>query len=52
MHEHVRELWHKLEWIEDEELRRQTTATWALALERSRLDIRDLHEIPSTMPIS
>ena len=45
----VRKLWHELEWIEDEELRRKTAETWVLALENSRLTIRDLHEIPFTL---
>ncbi len=45
----VRKLWHELEWIEDIELRRQTAETWVLALDNSKLTIRDLHEIPFTL---
>lgn len=49
MIDEVKKLWHELEWIEDENLRRKTTETWALALSKSKLDIQDLHEIPFTL---
>ena len=49
MLDQVKELWLELEWIEDDELRRQTAETWALALESSKLTIKDLHEIPFTL---
>jgi len=42
-------LWPELEWIEDEELREKTAATWRLALERSVLSASDLHRIPFTL---
>jgi len=45
----VRRLWPELEWIQDEELREKTLATWVLALERSPLEPDDLHEIPFTL---
>jgi putative nucleotidyltransferase with HDIG domain len=45
----VKELWPELDWIQDENLRKQTADTWALALERSKLEPNDLNEIPFTL---
>ena len=45
----AKELWPELEWIKNEELREQTTKTWALALERSVLTPADLNIIPFTL---
>lgn len=45
----VKELWPELDWIEDEELRRQTTDTWVQALSASKLDADDLNRIPFTL---
>ncbi len=42
-------LWPELAWIEDEELRDKTAATWQLALERSVLSSDDLYRIPFTL---
>jgi len=49
MIDEVKKLWPELEWIEDTDLRRKTTETWALALENSRLEPNDLNEIPFTL---
>ena len=49
MHDKVKELWPELRWIKDETLRKQTADTWALALEKSKLDAKDLMEIPFTL---
>ncbi len=49
MHSEAERLWPELEWIKSEDLRRRTTDTWTLALERSRLDPDDLHRIPFTL---
>jgi HD superfamily phosphodiesterase len=49
MLEKVNELWPELEWIENEELRRQTAETWALALSQSKLGADDLLKIPFTL---
>jgi|GEM_PF-3336705 len=40
MSNEIKELWPELEWIEDENLRRQTEDTWRLAVEQSKLTIR------------
>ena len=45
----VHELWPELDWIEDEELREATAATWALALRESPLTAEDLERIPFTL---
>ncbi|UCD17272.1 MAG: HD domain-containing protein [Candidatus Zixiibacteriota bacterium] len=45
----VRELWPELNWIKNDQLRRQTADTWVLALEKSKLDITDLYNIPFTL---
>ncbi len=45
----VRELWPELEWIKNDNLRKQTTETWALALEKSVLTPQDLNTIPFTL---
>ncbi|GBD83699.1 hypothetical protein BMS3Abin02_00079 [bacterium BMS3Abin02] len=42
-------LWPELDWIQDEDLRERTLATWVLAFERSPLEPDDLHEIPFTL---
>jgi len=49
MKDAVRELWPELDWIEDAGLRGATSRTWEVALERSPLSPRDLHEIPFTL---
>jgi putative nucleotidyltransferase with HDIG domain len=51
MPDDVYELWPELEWIENEKLRHATADTWALALEKSPLDAKDLNEIPFTLLI-
>ena len=47
----VENLWPELEWISDPELKKQTTRTWEVALERSLLDPDDLNKIPFTLLI-
>jgi putative nucleotidyltransferase with HDIG domain len=49
MNDEVKELWPELEWIKNEDLRRKTTETWALALSESSLTVDDLNEIPFTL---
>lgn len=49
MSDDVKELWPELEWIKDAKLRQKTAATWEKALERSKLTVRDLYEIPFTL---
>ncbi|MGC9365116.1 MAG: HDIG domain-containing metalloprotein [Fidelibacterota bacterium] len=49
MNKEVHELWPELDWIQDEELRRKTAATWELALEKSVLTPDDLRRIPFTL---
>ena len=49
MTDEVNELWPELEWIKDEDLRRKTAETWALALSESPLTVDDLNEIPFTL---
>ncbi len=51
MHEQAKELWPELDWIKDEKLREQVTNTWALALEQSPLDAKDLLTIPFTLKV-
>ncbi len=45
----IEKLWPELSWIEDETLRKSTTRTWELALERSVLTGEDLCRIPFTL---
>ena len=45
----IQKLWPELQWIENEELRRKTTAVWQTALERSVLTTKDLQKIPFTL---
>jgi len=45
----ITELWPELAWIEDNDLRKKTTRTWELALERSVLTAKDLQHIPFTL---
>lgn len=45
----VLELWPELEWIENDELRKQTGRAWELALDRSPLGPADLTTIPFTL---
>ena len=47
--EQAKKLWPELEWIQDENLRAQTTQTWQLALGKSVLSMEDLHTIPFTL---
>jgi len=42
-------LWPELDWIEDGRLRDMTASTWALAVDRSKIKIEDLHWIPFTL---
>ncbi len=49
MSSEIEELWPELEWIRNDELRHQTAETWKLALKKSKLTVRDLHEIPFTL---
>jgi putative nucleotidyltransferase with HDIG domain len=45
----VEELWPELAWIQNDELREQTTAAWIVAFERSPLEPDDLNHIPFTL---
>jgi putative nucleotidyltransferase with HDIG domain len=45
----LKQLWPEIDWIEDPQLRRQVTQTWALAFERSPLQPDDLYHIPFTL---
>ncbi len=45
----VEELWPELGWIQDTELRKQTTVAWIKAFERSPLEPDDLNQIPFTL---
>jgi putative nucleotidyltransferase with HDIG domain len=47
--EKVYVLWPELNWIEDQELRNKTAATWELALEKSVLGPDELRRIPFTL---
>lgn len=47
--EQAKDLWPELEWIQDPELKTQTTNTWALALQKSVLTPEDLRSIPFTL---
>lgn len=49
MKESVEKLWPELAWIRDESLRKKTSDTWALALEKSVLTAKDLNTIPFTL---
>lgn len=49
MRESVKEIWPELEWIQDPDLKEQTTKTWIVAFERSPLEPKDLEEIPFTL---
>lgn len=49
MLDEAKKLWPELEWIKDEKLRQQTTATWAEALQLSKLSPQDLENIPFTL---
>ncbi|HDP67421.1 MAG TPA: HDIG domain-containing protein [Candidatus Marinimicrobia bacterium] len=49
MNKEVHELWPELDWIQDEDLRRKTAATWELALAKSVLTPDDLRRIPFTL---
>ena len=45
----VEELWPELAWIQDAELKEQTTVAWIVAFERSPLEPDDLNHIPFTL---
>lgn len=45
----AQDLWPELQWIDSEDLRAQTTNTWALALQQSVLTPLDLNTIPFTL---
>ena len=47
--ENARLLWPELDWIQNVQLREQTTNTWALALSKSVLTVDDLNTIPFTL---
>lgn len=47
--EKAKQLWPELEWIQNADLREQTTNTWALALQKSVLNENDLNTIPFTL---
>lgn len=47
--EQAEQLWPELQWISSEDLRAQTTNTWALALQQSALSPVDLNTIPFTL---
>lgn len=49
MNKEVLALWPEIEWIKDEDLRKQTARTWELALKRSVLSGEDLKRIPFTL---
>jgi putative nucleotidyltransferase with HDIG domain len=49
MREAVAKLWPEIQWIENPLLREQVTQTWVKALERSPLQLDDLHKIPFTL---
>lgn len=43
------QLWPELDWIANINLRNKVEKTWALAIERSALEAKDLYEIPFTL---
>lgn len=45
----MQSLWPELAWIQDADLRQQTTRTWELALDRSVLTAEDLQRIPFSL---
>ena len=45
----INELWPELAWIKGKELRKVTTKTWEMALEKSALTPEDLGRIPFTL---
>lgn len=45
----INELWPELAWIKGKELRKATTKTWEMALEKSALTPEDLDRIPFTL---
>jgi putative nucleotidyltransferase with HDIG domain len=49
MTETILNLWPEIMWINDEDLREKTAATWDLALQRSVLTADDLQKIPFTL---
>jgi putative nucleotidyltransferase with HDIG domain len=49
MRKAVEELWPEISWIQDAELREQTTLAWIKAFERSPLEPDDLNHIPFTL---
>jgi len=49
MTDRVKELWPELQWIQCNDLREKTTATWELALQKSVLTTDDLKTIPFTL---
>ncbi len=49
MSEEVTKLWPETDWIVDEELKKATVDTWALALEKSVLSAGDLEQIPFSL---
>ncbi len=49
MTDRVKELWPELQWIQCNDLREKTAATWELALQKSVLTTDDLKTIPFTL---
>jgi putative nucleotidyltransferase with HDIG domain len=49
LREAVLELWPELDWIQNSELKEQTTLAWIKAFERSPLEPNDLNNIPFTL---
>jgi HD superfamily phosphodiesterase len=49
--EEVMEIWPEIGWIEDQDLRERTLATWLLAFERSPLVPQDLVTMPFTLHV-
>lgn len=45
----AKELWPELDWIVNSDLKEKVTNTWALALQMSVLDYKDLNKIPFTL---
>ena len=45
----VGKLWPELEWIDNDDLRKAVSDTWAKALEMSPLEADDLRKIPFTL---
>ena len=51
MKEKVLEIWPKINWIKDENLRKKTLDAWVYAIDKSPLNPKDLEEIPFSLLI-